>query len=165
MSRSFKRIGVLGACLTAAVAFGVPASATTAQTEPLDFTLYVKEVPADEGEQEEGQAPRVGDTFAIAEDVYRTKGGDRVGRGGVTCTVVRAGNPSDMHCVGTYALTGEPGGQITGQTLLSVKLTEEEQEPFDIAITGGTGDFKDARGSIRSTPDGDYDRLEFSGTR
>ncbi|NGO13108.1 hypothetical protein G5C60_37310 [Streptomyces sp. HC44] len=161
MSRSFRRIGALGASVTAAVAFGVPASATTTQTEDLDFTLYAREVPGDEGDEGEGQAPGIGDSFAFAEDLSRTKGGDRVGRGGVTCTVVRTGNPGDLHCVGTYVLSREPGGQLTAQTLMAFDPSDETPAAFDIAITGGTGDFRDARGSIRSTPDGDYDRLEF----
>lgn len=174
MFRSFRRIGALGACTVAAVAFtavapvsaapAVPPLSAVSQAEDLEFTLYAKEVP---GGQDEGtgRAPEVGDSFAFADDLYRTKGGEKVGRDGVSCTVVRTGSPGDLQCVGTFALTGGPGGQIAGQTLLSVDPADEAPAAFDIAVTGGTGDFKDVRGTIRSTPDGDYSRLEFHLTR
>ncbi|MFI8510939.1 hypothetical protein ACIGHB_07370 [Streptomyces sp. NPDC085460] len=162
MTRTFRRIGALGAATVAAVAFSAAAPVAAAPAaNGFEFTLYAKEVPTDQGGEETGQAPELGDSFAFAEDLSRTKGGETVGRDGVGCTVVRAANPADLLCVGTYVLNGGPGGQITGQTLLSVDPTDEAPAAFDIAVTGGTGDFKDARGWIRSTPDGDYSRLEF----
>ncbi|WP_405857184.1 dirigent protein [Streptomyces sp. NBC_00090] len=166
MSRSFRRIGALGACTVAVVTFGAaaPASAATTAAVDLEFTLYAKEIPGEQSD-ESAPAPVVGESFAFADDLFRTKGGDKVGRDGVSCTVVRAGNPSDLQCVGTFALTGGPGGQLAGQTLLSVDPSDDQPAAFDIAVTGGTGDFKDVRGYIRSTPDGDYSRMEFHLTR
>ncbi|MFB7937300.1 hypothetical protein [Streptomyces sp. NPDC056049] len=170
MTRTFRRIGALGAATVAAVAFSAaaPVAAAPAPAAPaangFEFTLYAKEVPTDEG-GEETQAPELGDSFAFADDLSRTKGGESVGRDGVGCTVVRTGNPADLLCVGTFVLNGGPGGQITGQTLLSVDPTDDAPAAYDIAVTGGTGDFKDVRGYIRSTPDGDYSRLEFHLTR
>ncbi|MFF9149992.1 dirigent protein [Streptomyces sp. NPDC014861] len=167
MTRTLRRIGALGAATVAAVAFSA-AAPVAAAPEPaangFEFTLYAKEVPTDEG-GEETQAPEVGDSFAFADDLSRTKGGESVGRDGVGCTVVRAGNPADLLCVGTFVLNGGPGGQISGQTLLSVDPTDDAPAAYDIAVTGGTGDFKDVRGYIRSTPDGDHSRLEFHLTR
>ncbi|WMX45271.1 hypothetical protein [Streptomyces roseicoloratus] len=161
MIRSFRRAGALGAAAIAAVTFAsaAPASAA-ASSNGLEFTLYAKEVPV-QGADESGPAPEVGDSFAFADDLYKAKGGDQVGRDGVICTVVRTGAPGDLVCVGTFALTGGPGGQLTGQTLVSFDPSDEAPAAFDIAVTGGTGDFKDARGWIRSTPDGDYSRLDF----
>ncbi|MFD3535404.1 hypothetical protein [Streptomyces sp. NPDC058664] len=165
MFRSFRRIGALGACTVAAVAFSAVAPVSAApQAVDLEFTLYAKEVPGEQPD-ESPSAPKVGDSFAFADDLFRTKGGEKVGRDGVTCTVARAGNPSDLQCVGTFVLTGGPGGQIAGQTLLSVNPSDQSPAAFDIAVTGGTGDFKDVRGTIRSTPDGDYSRLDFRLTR
>ncbi|MFF6773596.1 hypothetical protein ACFY8W_08530 [Streptomyces sp. NPDC012637] len=161
MNRSFRRAGALGAATIAAVTFAAAAPASAAaSSNGLEFTLYSKEVPV-QGADESGPAPKVGDSFAFADDLYKTKGGDKVGRDGVACTVVRTGDPNDLMCVGTFALTGGPGGQLTGQNLLSFDPSDEAPAAFDIAVTGGTGDFKDARGWIRSTPDGDYSRLEF----
>ncbi|MGW6392732.1 hypothetical protein ACWFR1_19975 [Streptomyces sp. NPDC055103] len=166
MSRSFRRTGALGAAVVALVTFGAaaPVSAAGTQAVDLEFTLYAKEVPGEQAD-ESPPAPEVGDSFAFADDLYRSKGGDKVGRDGVSCTVARTGSPGDLQCVGTFALTGGPGGQIAGQTLLSFDPADEQPAAFDIAVTGGTGDFKDVRGYIRSTPDGDYERLEFHLTR
>ncbi|MGG8409976.1 hypothetical protein ACM614_27100 [Streptomyces sp. 12297] len=170
MPRSFRRrAGAVGACVTAAVAFGVPFAAASAAAAPaadLTFTLYAKEVPSGGDSQGDmNQAPEAGDSFYFADDLYRTKGGEKVGRDGVSCTVVRAGTPSDVHCVGTFVLNGGPGGQLTAQAMMTFDPSNEQPAAFDIAVTGGTGDFKDARGYVRSTPDGDYERLEFHITR
>ncbi|MFF5500759.1 hypothetical protein ACF1E9_20950 [Streptomyces roseolus] len=166
MSRSFRRIGALGAATVAAVTFASAAPVAAAPAVPADgyeFTLYAKEVPGDDGGP--GSSPEVGDSFAFADDLSRTKGGEKIGRDGVGCTVVRTGDPMDVLCVGTFVLNGGPGGQLTGQTLLSVDPSDQAPAAFDIAVTGGTGDFENARGWIRSTPDGDYSRLEFHLTR
>ncbi|WP_055601650.1 hypothetical protein [Streptomyces aureus] len=161
MFRSFRRIGVLGVTAVATAAFSAVAAVPASAAEGFEFTLYAKEVPTGQGDDTTGPPPELGTSFAFADDLFRSKGGDNVGRDGVSCTVVRTGNPNDLLCVGTFVLNGGPGGQIMGQTLLSVDPDAEEQAAFDIAVTGGTGDFKDARGTIRSTPDGDFSRLEF----
>ncbi|MFF5974175.1 dirigent protein [Streptomyces sp. NPDC012769] len=162
MNRSFTRAGALGAATIAAVTFAATAPAAAADNgKSYDFTLYAKEVPAAGGE-ETGAPPKVGDVFTFAEDLYRTKGGEKVGRDGVTCAVVRgSAQQIDVNCVGTFVLSGGPGGQLTGQTLTTFDLSEEQPASFDVAITGGTGDFKEARGYVRTSPDGDYERLEF----
>ncbi|MEU6165665.1 dirigent protein [Streptomyces tanashiensis] len=164
MTRSFRRtglrrIGVLGACTVAAAAFAAAAPAQA--VDGFEFTLYAKEVPG-EGATETGQTPKVGDVFTVADDLYKTKGGDTVGRDGVTCAVVRvSGDQADANCVGTFVLNGGPGGQITAQALVTFDVSNETPAAYDIAVTGGTGDFKEARGYVRTTPDGDYEQLEF----
>ncbi|MDV5148113.1 hypothetical protein R1T08_29090 [Streptomyces sp. SBC-4] len=178
MSRSFRRIGALGAATVALVTFGAAAPVTAApgsaapdaagtRAVALDFTLYARDISGDEGE-ESPPAPEAGDSFVFAEDLFRSKGGEQLGRDGVTCTVVRPDNPGELLCVGTFILTGGPAGQrgqIAGQALLPIESGEQQPAPFDIAVTGGTGDFKDVTGHIRSTPDGAYSRLEFHLTR
>ncbi|APE23658.1 MULTISPECIES: hypothetical protein [Streptomyces] len=161
MFRSFRRIGALGVSAVAAGAFCAVAAVPASAADGFEFTVYAKEVPGDQSGEATGPPPELGDSFAFADDLFRTKGGDRIGRDGVACTVVRAGNPSDVLCVGTFVFDGGPGGQVTGQTMLTVDPGQDEVSAFDIAVNGGTGDFKDARGTIRSTPDGDYSRLEF----
>ncbi|MEU3604403.1 hypothetical protein AB0E83_02875 [Streptomyces sp. NPDC035033] len=174
MIRSLTRTGrpragiALGACAVAVVAFGTAAPAAAVPADGYEFTLYSKEIPTDRnggGTSEPPEAPEVGDSFAFADDLFRTKGGEKAGRDGVSCTVVRTGNPTDSLCVGSFALDGGPGGQLSGQALISADPSDEAPAAFDIAITGGTGDFANARGWIRSTPDGDYSKLEFHITR
>ncbi|MFI8999849.1 dirigent protein [Streptomyces sp. NPDC053541] len=169
--RSFRRIGALGAVAVAAVTLAtaapLPASATTPGSVPADngdgfeFTLYAKEVPGPAAD-ESGPPPEVGDTFTFADDLFKTKGGDKVGRDGVICAVVRsAGEQSDANCVGTFVLNGGPGGQLTAQALTTFDVSDQEPAAFDLAVTGGTGDFKNAHGYIRVSPDGDHERMEF----
>ncbi|MFE0648796.1 hypothetical protein ACFVZH_09445 [Streptomyces sp. NPDC059534] len=162
MTATFRRIGVLGACTVAAVAFGAAAAPVHADDgDGFEFTLYSKEVPG-EGASASAPAPKVGDSFTFADDLYKTKGGSKVGRDGVTCSVVRvSGTQADLNCVGTFVLNGGPGGQLTAQALTTFDTSAEAPAAFDVAITGGTGDFKDARGYVRTTPDGDYERMEF----
>ncbi len=154
MLRSIRTLSALGAGLAAATAL-VMAAPAAAQED--DFTLYAREVAGDE-EEEPQQVPKVGDSFTFADDLYEVKGGEKVGRDGVTCTVVRTGDPLDIQCVGTFVLSG---GQISAQVLMTVPLTEEEQPPFDAAVTGGTDDYRGARGQIHFTDDGDYQKLDF----
>ncbi|MEV5973825.1 dirigent protein [Streptomyces sp. NPDC051921] len=162
MIRRFRRIGALGACTVAAVALGTAAPAGAHdQGDGFEFTLYAKEVPVP-GASESAPAPEVGDIFAFADDLYKTKGGEKVGRDGTVCAVVRtSGDQSDANCIGTFVLNGGPGGQLTAQALTTFDITNEQPAAFDAAITGGTGDFANAHGYIRVTPDGDYERMEF----
>ncbi|MEU5218879.1 hypothetical protein AB0G79_22145 [Streptomyces sp. NPDC020807] len=170
MTRSFRRSGALGAAAAATVAFGAVAfgaapPAAADNGDGFEFTIYSKEVPAqgaDEGSEESMAAPKAGDAFTFADDLYKTKGGDKIGRDGVTCTVVRvAGTQVDVNCIGTFVLNGGPGGQLTAQALTTFDTGSESVSAYDVALTGGTGDFKDARGYVRVTPDGDYERMEF----
>ncbi|MFI8825925.1 hypothetical protein [Streptomyces sp. NPDC053431] len=162
MIRSFRRIGALGACTVAAAALATAAPATAHdEGDGFEFTLYAKEVPAP-GASESGPAPKVGDTFTFADDLYKTKGGAKVGRDGAICAVVRtSGDQSDANCIGTFVLNGGPGGQLTAQALTTFDATNQQPAAFDVAVTGGSGDFKNAHGYIRVTPDGDFERMDF----
>lgn len=157
MLRSIRTFGALAAAGMAASAALVTAAPASAAED--DFTLYAKEVPGEEDDQGEQQAPAVGDAFSFADDLYRDKGGEKAGRDGVACTVVRAGNPMDIQCLGTFVLSG---GQITAQVLMTVPLEESAELPeFDASVTGGTDDYRGASGQIHFTEDGDYQRLDF----
>jgi len=156
MLRSIRTLAALGAGLAAAGTLVVSAPASAQED---DFTLYAREVGADEEEEEQQQLPKVGDTFSFADDLFREKGGDRVGRDGVVCTVVRTGDPMDIQCVGTFVLSG---GQLTAQVLMAVPLSESAELPeFDASVTGGTDDYRGASGQIHFTEDGDYQKLDF----
>jgi hypothetical protein len=79
------------------------------------------------------------DQFVFSNDLYRN--GEKVGEDGGTCTVTRiaAGGAATLHCLGTNSL---PGGQISVQGLAA------PGEPFELAITGGTGRYSKARGQV-----------------
>ncbi len=86
--------------------------------------------------------PSLGDAQVFSEDLHRR--GATVGQYHVLCTITRADvrtRAFTAHCTGTASL---PGGQIATQGL--VTSAQLEREPFDQAITGGTGAYRRARG-------------------
>ncbi len=94
----------------------------------------------------------VGDTFVFSANLRRD--GHLVGRAGVTCTLTAVKGPGDIFCTGAAAFAH---GQITVAGL--VEGEDEEDGWFDVAITGGTGRFKDADGTM--TVIDETERLEF----
>jgi hypothetical protein len=84
-----------------------------------------------------------GDRFVFANDLYRH--GQKVGEDGGACTVTRvdATGIATFQCLGSNSL---PGGHITAQGLTNSQDTREV-----LAITGGTGRYKAARGEVRFT--------------
>ncbi|MGW8761772.1 dirigent protein [Streptomyces sp. NPDC055815] len=165
MTRTFRRIGSLCAGTVAAVTFAAAAPAQADNGDGFEFTLYAKQVPPPAAD-ESGPPPKVGDAPVFADDLYKTKGGEKVGRDGVACAVVRvSGDQVDMNCVGTIVLNGGPGGQLAAQALTTFDTSNDTPSAFDLAVTGGTGDFTSARGYISVTPDGDYDRMDFHITK
>ncbi len=109
----------------------------------------------------------VGTSFASSDDVFR--GGRRVGVLGAVCSVVRI-EPSPLpagqeptsatvHCVASLQLAQ---GQLTLQGL--VTFSEQAGPRFTVAITGGTGAFRTARGEATITENADEngpDRLRL----
>jgi hypothetical protein len=78
------------------------------------------------------------------------KDGREVGRGGGSCQVTRVdGDEVTMQCVLTMELE-------RGSVALQSAWTRGEN-PLDMAITGGTGEYREARGTVRfwdiGTPD------------
>jgi len=93
----------------------------------------------------------VGDRFEFTSNLL--KDGDVIGHQGAACTVLRVKGDSDTFvCDGTYLL---PAGTITAQAYRA-----GNQSTNNVAITGGTGIYRDARGEIVS--DGDTFTFEVS---
>jgi allene oxide cyclase-like protein len=71
----------------------------------------------------------------------------KIGEDGGVCSIARiAGGATTYHCVGTNSL---PLGRITAQGLVTYGPGEDvRQKPYSFAITGGTGKYRAARGSI-----------------
>ncbi|MEU3408641.1 hypothetical protein ABZ766_32485 [Streptomyces sp. NPDC006670] len=88
-------------------------------------------------------SPKQGDTVVVRSDLFDSRH-VKVGESHGTCTTTRGGADEAEQCVVTYTL---PGGQLTVQGMYFDYL---DQGPFDNAITGGTGDYKKARGWVHS---------------
>jgi hypothetical protein len=90
-----------------------------------------------------GHGP-VGNQFLSTDDVYRQ--GRKVGDDAAACQFMadlgQAGGR--FQCVATLSL---PEGQLSAQGL--AMLAESGDQPFTLAITGGTGAYRTARGQIR----------------
>ena len=86
----------------------------------------------------------LGDQVVDTHDLFRA--GEKVGSDGAQCTVVRLEPEVSItfQCVGTASL---PRGQITFQGLVTFSA-ETEGEPVRLAITGGTGRFREAGGVL-----------------
>ncbi|MFD0381153.1 hypothetical protein [Streptomyces sp. NPDC127112] len=84
-----------------------------------------------------------GDQVVVRSDLF-DEAHNKVGETHGTCTTTRGGPDEAEQCVVTYVL---PGGQLTVQGMYFNYL---DQGPFDNAITGGTGEYKKARGSVHS---------------
>lgn len=140
MNRKLHTVAALALLLMAA---GVMAAGAASDTSSQDdgggqvIRLTTKQVH--QGFVDHG-APgfSVDDAFVFSNDLY--KNGEKVGEDGGTCTVTRiASGAATLHCLGTNSL---PGGQISVQGLAA------PGEPFELAITGGTGRYRKARGQV-----------------
>jgi hypothetical protein len=148
--RHHRRLVPLALGLGLSLAFVASSSGSgasrSAEREPLVFEVVAKEVAetyVDLGDPDFSQA----DQFVFTNDLLRGK--ERVGSDGGVCTVTRltAEGASTVYCSGSNAL---PGGQITVSGLIDYAPDEEfKQEPYSLAITGGTGKYRTARGEVR----------------
>ncbi|WP_330294380.1 allene oxide cyclase barrel-like domain-containing protein [Streptomyces sp. NBC_00503] len=91
-----------------------------------------------------------GDRTVVRSDLY-DQNDKKVGETGGFCTTTRAALPGDAggaeECVVTYSL---PGGQLTAQGLYFGILNPGPPPSFDNAITGGTGKYDRARGTVHA---------------
>ena len=157
----------VGAGLAAAGMLGgtlLLTGAAPAVAQP-DGTLRVIGVTTEEGGDE---VDSVGDSFAFGGDVFaasrtgRKVGRSPIGRFGVSCTITSAEN-FETQCLGTVSIDRRRGdeGQITVQGLIADeggnaagtignirREREGQDEGFELAITGGTGDFENAGGTL-----------------
>jgi hypothetical protein len=138
------KLGMLVAFLLAVVS--LPAAAAPSDTRSGDkkvevirlTSITVEDVDLDLGEPGDS----LGDQNIHTGDLFR--GGEKVGILGVVCTTVRAdADAFSFLCVGSAEL---PKGQITIQGLIT--FTETAEEPFEIAVTGGTGKYRTAHGVL-----------------
>ncbi|MGW0086399.1 allene oxide cyclase barrel-like domain-containing protein [Streptomyces sp. NPDC003393] len=111
------------------------------------FELVGKQTSA--GEVDLGEpGVSVGDQRVVHEDLYRD--GKKVGDHSTVCTFTRVG-PAALQCLGTFAL---PEGQFAAQALLHLPAPAS----VDVAVTGGSGEYRTARGFVRTVPAGEAER-------
>ncbi|MEU3606239.1 hypothetical protein AB0E83_12405 [Streptomyces sp. NPDC035033] len=80
----------------------------------------------------------------VVRSVLLDEAHNKVGETHGSCTTTRGGADEAEQCLVTYVL---PDGQLTTQ---GVYFDYIDQGPFDAAITGGTGKYEKARGSVHS---------------
>jgi hypothetical protein len=99
-----------------------------------------------------GEEPTVGDEFVTAERLLRD--GEVVGQAGGSCQIVApaANHQFTFHCTVTLRL---PAGQIAMDGLAT--FGEQGPQPMAMAITGGTGSYRLARGqaTVEEEPTGE----------
>ncbi|MFK0152496.1 hypothetical protein ACIQVL_17655 [Streptomyces sp. NPDC090499] len=93
-----------------------------------------------------GGSPAQGDRTVFRSNLFDLHG-NQVGDTGGTCTTTRVDNGGAEECVVNYNL---PGGQLTVQGMVFGILNPGPPPSFDNAITGGTGVFDRARGSVHA---------------
>jgi hypothetical protein len=91
-------------------------------------------VDVDPKQANESEAATPGDSFVLSETL--TKNGEDFGHSYVQCTFITA---DVLQCIATLDL---PNGQITVQGVL------RDAPDFTIAVTGGTGDYSGAGGTL-----------------
>lgn len=134
--------------LAFATSSGGNSPARSVEQEPLVLELLAQDVTEtyiDLGDPDFSQS----DQFVFHNDLFR--GRRLVGRDGGLCTVTRvtAKGATTVFCSGSNSL---PGGQITVQGLIDYAPGQEfKQEPYSLAITGGTGEYRTARGEVTIT--------------
>ena len=99
----------------------------------------------------------LGDRFVFTEDLLRH--GKKVGTDHGECVLTRfRGERGFFQCSATAVFHGK--GQITVQGVFSFN-EEDEQRPFVLAVTGGTGKFRDAGGVVVVDETGPRSTLTF----
>ncbi|WP_318212455.1 MULTISPECIES: allene oxide cyclase barrel-like domain-containing protein [unclassified Streptomyces] len=93
-----------------------------------------------------GGSPAQGDRTVFRSTLF-DQDGKQVGETGGTCDTTRVANGGAEVCIVTYTL---PGGQISVQGMVFGHLNPGPPPAFDNGITGGTGEYDRARGSVHA---------------
>ena len=144
---------LLSALIVTAVYSATSASASGDGTK----TLVLEERDSRETEVDVGEPGfGAGDQFVFRSKLF--KNDERVGTVGGACTIVGILNETnaDVQCVATLRLKH---GQITAQGFITFA---EETAPFTVAVTGGTGRYRNAHGEIVITENPDAGTAEYS---
>jgi hypothetical protein len=136
---------LIAAAVGAAAATGLTAVGGTAVTGPA--TIRITDMQASFTIASVG-AGRMGDTEIVRQRLYKPPLTRSIGRGDLLCTYV---DRKGRQCIGTYSL---PRGKIMVAGAITSRLL------FEIAVTGGTGLYDNARGTLTVTSTGLRPRRE-----
>lgn len=147
--RHFKHVSLSTAAgLAALLLCSHPASAAASSSGGKEevYELVAKQTQGSGFIDVDGSSgPSQGDEIVTTGDLF--VGATAVGSYGQVCTLTRTapGDEFDLQCVGSFALAP---GQITAQGRFTV--TSAGPGDINLAITGGTGSYRTARGFIHS---------------
>jgi hypothetical protein len=137
MPRRWKAFIFLAALLVTTLSFASFASAHTDNVTVLRLTTVMVESHLVDVAPT-GGPPSLGDTLVVSDNLFRA--GRRVGFAGFVCTVVRIQHPPFAYQCQAIARIG--GDQLTVQGLAF------DQPSNVLAITGGTGRWRNAGGQV-----------------
>jgi hypothetical protein len=147
---------LIGMLVSALIVAGVYSATSASASGDRTKTLLLEERDSRETEVDVGEPGfGAGDKFVFRSKLFKNE--TRVGTVGGECTIVAILNETnaDVQCVATLRLKH---GHITGQALITFT---EEPEPFTVAITGGTGRYRNAHGEIVITENPDAGTAEY----
>ena len=127
-----KRLLVLAAALAAAAAIVTAATATGQGTSAGSTTIRVSAKSTSFNQVGQG----IGSVITLTDDLFQN--GKKVGTDVVACVVTGPGNVQQCYATDTL-----PKGEIS-----SMGPSDPAQTRFTVGITGGTGAYRDARGTI-----------------
>jgi len=136
----YKSLGICGAIVAAlAVSSAAPATGDGGHDDEGSDSIEVMSTDTEEAFLDLGEPDlSLGDEFVFSSEL--TQDDTPVGHTGVVCTITSV-EMAESQCVGIAWL--DDSGQITVQGLIA-----DEPEVFELAITGGTGAYEGAGGTL-----------------
>ncbi|MER6161361.1 hypothetical protein ABT147_38515 [Streptomyces sp. NPDC001868] len=139
-------LAALLACAPVAAAAATDIDSAHAKGKDKVITLIGKLAEQTRFPVNPGGKPAQGDR-TVFRSILFDESGKQVGETGGTCDTTRVDNGGAEVCVVTYTL---PGGQLSVQGMVFGMLNPGPPPSFDNGITGGTGKYDRARGSVHA---------------